>query len=201
MDKTLRHIKHFFLSLLPTSKKKALNLIQKLVLLFVWVFVIGVIIFLSLFIYLERRLPDPESIALRKIKESTKIYDRTGQILLYDIHGEEKRTVIPWEQIPESVKRATLAAEDSNFYSHRGFEIKGIVRAFFKNIGSLELAQGGSTITQQLIKKALVGDEKTFTRKIKELVLSVEIERRFSKDEIFWMYLNQIPYGSNAYGI
>lgn len=183
------------------NKKTILVILQKLVVLAVWVFVLGVIIFLSLFIYLERNLPDPESIALRKIKESTKIYDRTGEVLLYDIHGEEKRTVVAWEQIPENIKKATLAAEDSNFYNHRGFEIKGIVRAFFRNLESLELSQGGSTITQQLIKKALVGDEKTFTRKIKELVLSVEIERRFSKDEIFWMYLNQIPYGSNAYGI
>jgi len=170
-------------------------------LFFAWILVLGSIMFFSAFIYLERTLPDPESIAARRITESTKIYDRTGEVLLYDIHGEEKRTVIPWDQIPVSVKNATLASEDSGFYSHGGFDVRGIARAFFKDIAELNLAQGGSTITQQLIKNALLGKEKTPTRKLKELVLSIEVERRFSKDEIFWMYLNEIPYGSNAYGV
>ncbi|MDP3804721.1 MAG: transglycosylase domain-containing protein, partial [Candidatus Omnitrophota bacterium] len=130
-----------------------------------------------------------------------KIYDRTGEILLYDIHGEEKRTVIPWDDIPESVKEATLATEDSNFYNHKGLDIRGIVRAFFTNLKNFKISQGGSTITQQLVKKALLGDERTITRKIKDLTYSIEIERRFSKDQILWMYLNQIPYGSNIYGV
>ena len=175
--------------------------LKKAGLLFVWLFVIGLILFLSLFIYLERNLPDPDSIAIRKVKESTKIYDRTGEVLLYDIHGEEKRTIISWEQIPDSIKKATLASEDNNFYNHSGLDLKGITRAVFENIRTFSLSQGGSTITQQLVKNAILGQEKTFSRKIKEWVLSVEIERRFTKDEIFWMYLNQIPYGSNAYGI
>ncbi len=169
--------------------------------LFLWFFVIGLIVFLSLFLYLKSSIPDPESIALRRVTESTKIYDRTGQTLLYDIHGEEKRTIVPWEKIPESVKKATLAAEDSDFYNHKGIDFRGILRAIYKDIRDLDLSQGGSTITQQLIKKALLGDQKTITRKIKEWVLAIEVERRFTKDEIFWMYLNQIPYGSNAYGI
>jgi 1A family penicillin-binding protein len=163
--------------------------------------VLGAIAFFSYFIYLERTLPDPEVIASRKITESTKIYDKTGQVLLYDIHGEEKRTVIPWDQIPQTVKDATLASEDSDFYIHKGLDLKGIIRAFLKNLSEMRIDQGGSTITQQLIKKALLTDERTYTRKIKELLLSIEIERRFTKDQIFWMYLNQIPYGSNAYGI
>jgi len=169
--------------------------------LFLWLFVIGVIIFLSLFLYLQRTLPDPETIANRRVGESTKIYDRTGEVLLYDIHGEEKRTIIPWEKIPESVKNATLAAEDSNFYNHKGLDIRGILRALFRNIKNLEITEGGSTITQQLVKKALLGDERTITRKIKDLTYSIEIERRFDKNQILWMYLNQIPYGSNIYGI
>lgn len=121
--------------------------------------------------------------------------------MLYDIHGEEKRTVIPWEKIPESIKEASLAAEDSNFYNHKGLDIKGIIRAFFRNLQNFEISEGGSTITQQLVKKALLGDERTITRKIKDLTYSIEIERRFTKDQILWMYLNQIPYGSNLYGI
>ena len=151
--------------------------------------------------YVAKDLPSPETIISRKVSESTKIYDRTGTVVLYDIHGEEKRTVVPWENIPESVKKATLASEDASFYSHQGLDFKGIIRAFFKNLAEFRIAQGGSTITQQLIKKALLEDSRTLSRKIKEALLSIEIERRFSKDQIFWMYLNQIPYGSNSYGI
>ena len=169
--------------------------------LFLWLIVIGSIFLFSFFIYLQRTLPDPDSIATRKVGESTKIYDSTGEILLYDIHGEEKRTIIPWEQIPETIKEATLASEDSDFYNHKGLDLRGIARAFFKDIINLGVSQGGSTITQQLVKKALLGDERTISRKIKEAVLAIEIERRYTKDQIFWMYLNQIPYGSNAYGI
>ena len=166
-----------------------------------WVVVVGAILFFSLFIYIQRSLPDPNSIANRKISESTKIYDRTGEILLYDIHGEEKRTIVPWEKIPTNLKNATLATEDSNFYSHGDFDLRGIFRSLLKDVGSLSLSQGGSTITQQLVKQTLLGGEKTALRKVKELILSIELERNFSKDQIFWMYLNQIPYGSNAYGI
>lgn len=169
--------------------------------LFLWLFVIGTIAFLSFFLYLQGTLPDPESIATRKVGESTKIFDRTGEILLYDIHGEEKRTIIPWEEMPETIKKATLASEDSDFYNHNGIDFRGIARAFIKDIINLGVSQGGSTITQQLVKKALLGDERTISRKIKEAVLAIEIERKFTKDQIFWMYLNQIPYGSNAYGI
>lgn len=183
------------------SKTFFLSIIKKTPIIFLWLFVLSSIVFLSAFLFLERTLPDPETIATRKIGESTKIFDKTGKILLYDIHGEQKRTIVPWEQIPTNIKNATLASEDINFYNHKGFDIKGIFRAFFNNLRRLRLSQGGSTITQQLVKNALLGQEKTFSRKIKEIILSIEIERRFSKDQIFWMYLNQIPYGSNAYGI
>lgn len=183
------------------GRARTKHLVKALLMLFLWLFVIGTIVFLSMFLYLQRTLPDPETIANRRVGESTKIYDRTGEILLYDIHGEEKRTVIPWDDIPESVKEATLATEDSNFYNHKGLDIRGIVRAFFTNLKNFKISQGGSTITQQLVKKALLGDERTITRKIKDLTYSIEIERRFSKDQILWMYLNQIPYGSNIYGV
>ncbi|MBI4137732.1 MAG: penicillin-binding protein [Candidatus Sungbacteria bacterium] len=150
---------------------------------------------------LVRDLPDPERITERAVAQSTKIYDRTGSVLLYEIHGEEKRTVIPFDQVPESVKRATLAAEDVHFYSHPGIDWRGILRALAKNIARGDITQGGSTITQQLVKKSLLGDERTYTRKIKEVIIALLLERKYSKDEIFGLYLNQIPYGSNAYGI
>ena len=183
------------------NNSKTRKITRALLMLFLWVFVIGLIFILSLFLYLQNTLPDPESIAMRRVTESTKIYDKTGQVLLYDIHGEEKRTIVPWEKIPDYVKKATLASEDSDFYNHKGIDFRGIIRAFLVDIKTLNISQGGSTITQQLVKKALLGDQQTISRKIKEGILAIEIERRFTKDEIFWMYLNQIPYGSNAYGI
>lgn len=185
-------------------KRKAF-LFKFWLLTFFTIIVISLAAGLGLFLYIAQDLPSPEAIIARRISESTKIFDRTGQTLLYHIHGEEKRTVISWENIPDYVKWATLVSEDADFYAHRGLDLKGIARAFLKNLSRLRIAQGGSTITQQLIKNALLGSEQNlvddFKRKIKEAVLSLEVERRFSKDQIFWMYLNQIPYGSNAYGI
>src|SRR3989344_6614352 len=175
--------------------------LDQLLHLAVWVAVIGFISFLIYFIYLERTLPDPEALISRQVKESTKIYDKTGEVLLYDIYGEEKRTIVAWDKISDYTKKATIASEDNNFYQHRGLDIKGIIRAFIKNIREVEFSQGGSTITQQLIKKAFFTDEKIISRKIKELILAIKIEREYDKDQILWMYLNQIPYGSNLYGI
>lgn len=152
-------------------------------------------------ISLAKTLPSPEKVIERQIIQSTKIFDRTGEVLLYEIHGEEKRTVVPLEKIPDAVKQATLAAEDANFYSHSGLDFKGILRAFLVNILSGDIRQGGSTITQQLVKSSLLTGERTLTRKIKEVILALMIESRYSKDEILNLYLNQIPYGSNAYGI
>lgn len=153
--------------------------------------------------FIIRTLPDPAAFQSRGISQSTKIYDRTADILLYEIHGEERRTVIPFEEIPESVKRATLAAEDAGFYSHHAFDIRAILRALFHNITRQEgeSLQGGSTITQQLVKNAFLRPERTIRRKVTELLLAIRFERQYAKDEIFEFYLNQIPYGSNAYGV
>ena len=161
----------------------------------------GVVFVLGLFIYFYKDLPSPTAINTRAVAESTKIYDRTGDHLLYDIHGDEKRTIVPMDQIPDTVKYATIALEDQDFYSHHGIVITSIIRSALMDILKRGAAQGGSTITQQLIKQSLLTSEKTFTRKIKEVILALEIEQRYSKDEILGMYLNQIPYGSNAYGI
>lgn len=145
-------------------------------------------------------LPDIRNVSERKIAQSTKIYDRTGEILLYDIHGEENRTVIPFEEIPQSVKNATIALEDDSFYSHMGVRPLSTLRAVLKNVvtGSSE---GGSTITQQLVKSVFLNPEKTIFRKVKEMAISLRLEQEFTKDEILSLYLNQIPYGSGAYGI
>jgi penicillin-binding protein 1C len=146
-------------------------------------------------------LPDPERISERSVVESTKIYDRTGKVLLYEIHGEERRTVIALGEIPKTMKEATIAAEDDKFYKHIGLDGLGILRALLKNVARGGFYQGGSTITQQLIKSSLLTTERTLSRKIKEAILAVLVERKYSKDEILELYLNQIPYGANAYGV
>lgn len=148
-----------------------------------------------------RTLPSPEQFADRHVSETTKLYDRTGTTLLYEIHGDEKRTVIPFDEIPKALKNATLAAEDAEFYTQPAFNWKGMVRALIVDIREGNLAQGGSTITQQLVKNTLLSPEKTFTRKIKEILLAIELESKYSKDAILGFYLNQMPYGSNAYGV
>ena len=161
----------------------------------------GTLVVILGFVYIIKTLPTPDLLESRQVSQSTKIYDRAGEVLLFEIHGEEKRTVIPFEEIPEIVKKAALAVEDINFYEHAALDWKSIARAFFVNLRNVRVVQGGSTITQQLAKKAFLSDERTFTRKIRELVLAIQLERRFTKDQIFEAYLNQIPYGSNAYGI
>lgn len=153
------------------------------------------------FYYILKTLPSPDLLQNRQVSESTQIYDRTGQVLLFEIYGDEKRTIVPLSSIPDAVKKATIALEDANFYNHSAFDWKSIVRALITDILQRQLSQGGSTITQQLAKTAFLGPEKTFTRKLKELILAFQLEKRFSKDEILELYLNQIPYGSNAYGI
>lgn len=177
------------------------RLLKRLFVLALWVFILGGISILGVFAYYSKDLPNPEKISQRQIIQSTKIYDRTGETLLYDIHGEEKRTIISFSEIPQRVKDATIIAEDDNFYHHFGLDLKGIIRAFLANFRGKKIKQGGSTITQQFIKNAILSSERTLTRKIKEAILSIELEIKYSKDEILGFYLNQVPYGSNAYGI
>ncbi len=169
--------------------------------LLAWIVTLGVI-GVSLFVlYAKSQVPDPESIVSRQIKESTKIYDRTGTIVLYDIYDEERRTVVDFAHISDSIKKATLATEDSRFYEHKGFDLRGIARSLLNNIEQGFGSGGGSTLTQQLVGNALVGRQKNLTRKVQELILAIEVEQRYTKDQIFEMYLNQVPYGDNAYGV
>ncbi len=158
---------------------------------------LGFFVLVGLFAYYAKDLPNPDKINKRVVAQSTKIYDRTGKHLLYEIYGDEKRTVIPLSEIPYSIRAATVALEDRSFYHHWGVDFQGILRAILKSGGR----QGGSTITQQFVKNSLLTSERSVKRKIKEIILSLEIERKFSKDEILRMYLNEIPYGSSAFGI
>lgn len=148
------------------------------------------------------KIPDFNSFEERKITQSTKIYDRTGKVVLFDVHKDIKRTVIPFEDISRHVKNATIAIEDSEFYEHNGIKPTAILRALLTNILSGNLTgQGGSTITQQVVKNSVLNKDKNLTRKLKEAILSIKIERVLDKDKIFSLYLNEIPYGGNIYGV
>jgi len=153
------------------------------------------------FSFLIKSLPLPQEFDNYRLAQSTKIYDRTGTVLLYEIHGQEKRTVIKFSDIPKTVIETTLAIEDADFYHHPAFDFKTIIRALWTNLKEGHIVQGGSTITQQLAKNIFLTPEKTLSRKIKELILAIRLESLYSKDQILEFYLNQIPYGSNIYGI
>lgn len=183
------------------NPKKSRKWPRRLLQVFFGLSAVGFVSVIALFAWVAKDLPSPGKINKRVIAESTKIYDRSGEHLLYEVHGEEKRTIIPFEEIPKNVRAATISLEDQDFYSHYGIKLSSIARAILKDVISGDRAQGGSTITQQFVKNSLLTNEKTLIRKIKEVILSIEIEQKFSKDEILAMYLNEIPYGSNAYGI
>ena len=155
---------------------------------------------LAVFVYYIKDLPHPENFLEKKTFQSTKIYDRTGKVLLYTIHGEEKREIVPLEKISPYLQKAVIAAEDSNFYQHHGVDFKGILRSVLVDLKLKKPVQGGSTITQQLIRSSFLTREKTAERKIREIVLSLELEMKYPKEKILEWYLNQVPFGSNAYG-
>lgn len=147
------------------------------------------------------RIPALEDISERRVDSSTKIYDRTGDILLYDTSSDTRRATTPFTHISDYVKTATLAIEDRNFYTHNGFEFSSFLRAVLVNLTTLSFSQGGSTITQQVVKNSILTKDKTPTRKLKELILAIKLEKVLTKDEIFSLYLNEISYGGTIYGI
>jgi len=183
------------------GKKKYTQLIKIAVMILLWLIVLGIIGFLAAFAYFAPQIPDPQTIITRRVNEATKILDRKGETVLFNVHGDEKRTIVAIEEISDYLKRAVVAAEDDNFYNHQGLDIRGVIRATFVNIKDRGLSQGGSTITQQLVKNSLLGRQKAFSRKFKEIILALQIERRFEKDQVLWMYLNQVSFGSNIFGV
>ncbi|MEY4723833.1 MAG: hypothetical protein RLZZ324_1346 [Candidatus Parcubacteria bacterium] len=165
-------------------------------------FLAGTVSVIGLFAWAVKDFPDPNKLNERQVAQTTTIYDRTGKVALYQIHGDQKRTIVEMNQIADYVKQATISAEDRNFYTHSGIDFKGMLRGAFKSVASGGSSlQSGSTITQQFIKKAVLSDDQTVTRKIKEIILAIELERRYTKDEILKLYLNEIPYGNLSFGI
>ena len=166
-----------------------------------WKIILGVIIAITVLgvVIIFRDIPNPKKLSSGDYPESSKIFDRSGE-LLYEMYAEKQRTTIPLADIPEKMIQATLAIEDANFYKHIGFDIKGIIRGLYRTVFQKRL-QGGSTLTQQLVKNALLTPERTFKRKIKEAVLTIATEILYSKDQILEMYFNQTPYGGTMWGV
>src|SRR3989344_4464556 len=147
------------------------------------------------------KIPALESLSERRLDGSTKIYDRTGEILLYDFSHDIKRAAVTIDKISPYAVKAAISIEDKNFYHHKGFEFSSFLRAVMVNVSTLSFSQGGSTITQQVVKNSILTKDKTPPRKLKELILALKLEKVLTKDEILSLYLNEIPYGGTIYGI
>ncbi len=169
------------------------------------VFALGLVVAGGLFLWISTlEIPDLSTFEERRVLQSTKIYDRTGEILLYDLHQDVKRTIIPYEDISRHLKNATVAIEDDTFFEHWGVRPLAIVRTMATNMlngGGPFDGAGGSTITQQVIKNALLEQDKKLTRKIKEAILAIRLEQVLTKEEILNHYLNESPYGGTLYGV
>ncbi len=164
------------------------------------IFFSGFLFFLPLVILIFLQdLPSPKELTLRQSYQTTKIFDKNG-ILLAQIYGTQNRTLVPLSDVPKHLQQATLAIEDKNFYKHPGFDIPSIIRAISTNISGKNI-QGGSTITQQLIKSSILTPQKSLSRKFKELILAFWAEHIYTKNQILEMYFNQVPYGGTAWGI
>ncbi len=158
-----------------------------------------VVLFLIYFVWISRDLPTPGKLANSDIKDSTKILDKNG-VVLYSIYKDVNRLYIPLNDVPKILKQATVSTEDQDFYTNNGFSVRGYLRVV-KDILLYRQVTGGSGITQQLVKNVLLSPERSLTRKIKELILSIQVDQRFSKDQILEMYLNNVPYGGTAVGV
>lgn len=184
---------------IQTLARALIRLTIVMSLIFVFVFCLCAMLF---YWYIWRDLPSVDMLSSSFTPQTTIIKDRNGQVL-YKIYKDANRIKLNFEEIPQTVKNATIAIEDADFYTHPGISIRSIGRAFLYNLHqkNINLYQGGSTITQQLIKLKLIGAEKTYERKVKEIVLALLVERRFVKNQILTMYLNEVGYGGPAYGI
>lgn len=185
---------------LRTQGKVSATLVNKFVKLLFFGIVLGILAVPVLFFWYSRDLPTSGTLVEAQIPDATRIYDRDGE-LLYSVYQEQNRTFVPIDQIPETLKQATISIEDKDFYKNKGFSPEGYLRAIANSVLFQRRLAGGSTITQQLVKNILLTDERSFERKIKEFILAIQVSNKFSKDEILELYLNNIPYGGTAVGV
>lgn len=177
------------------SKSRTLVRLAKLAFFGIIAFFIFLFFVLPLLAF---NLPSPDKI-VRTQGFSTKILDRNGNTL-YDIYANQNRTPVALADIPLYLKQATISVEDKNFYTHSGFDPVGMIRGFSR-IFTTGRAEGGSTLTQQLVKNVLLSNDRTIIRKVKEFVLAIQIEKKYTKDQILQMYLNEVPYGGTSWGV
>ena len=175
----------------------ALQFFWKLKLVLILILLLGSLVFAYFFVLKD--IPSTTRIGRVDFPQSTFIYDRNDK-LLYTIFASKNQSFVPLDQIPKQLQQATISLEDKDFYKHGAIDIRGIIRAFYFTIFKGR-TQGGSTITQQLVKNSLLTPEQTISRKAKEVILSYIVESIYSKDKILEMYLNQVSYGGTAYGV
>ena len=187
----IKRYKKFRHPRLPFLKKSLLTLS---IFIFIALAVIG-----SFYFFFLKDLPSPTKLSSNTASYSSQIYDRNGE-LLYTLYSDRNQTFVPLAKIPKHLQQATLAIEDKDFYRHGAIDLKGMARAAYL-IATKKQLQGGSTLTQQLVKSSLLTPERTITRKIKEVALAFIVEIMYSKNQILEMYLNQVPYGGTAYGV
>lgn len=161
--------------------------------------IVAIVLVMGLFLFYSRELPDPNQLLERSDELSSKLYDRNG-LPIYEVYGEKNRQLIKLEEVSNHMANATLAVEDANFYNHQGFYFLGMIRGTINSALGKGL-QSGSTLTQQVVKNAVLTQEQTLTRKIKELSMALQLENKYSKDQIIQMYLNETPYGGQNYGV
>ncbi|RAP37182.1 penicillin-binding protein [Candidatus Marinamargulisbacteria bacterium SCGC AAA071-K20] len=182
------------------KQRKLGGFLKKLSLFFFTIGFIGFIVLSIVIFNISRKLPDVETISTYIPAETTKIISEDN-VVLAELHLEENRVLIPIEKISPEIQKAVVAMEDSNYYDHHGLDFKGIFRALVKDIMAGGFVQGGSTLTQQLARNLFLHRQRTIVRKLAEAILAVQIERKYTKTEILEMYLNQVYWGHNAYGI
>ncbi|MCP4050089.1 MAG: penicillin-binding protein 1A [bacterium] len=182
-------------------RKKIQHFLNKVLLFSSILFAVWILIFSIIVFRISRTLPDVDAISTYIPYETTKIYADDEKTVLAELHQEENRILIPIEKISPVLKEAVIAMEDTDFYSHYGLNFKGILRAVYKDILARSFVEGGSTLTQQLARNLFLHRRKKLARKLAEMILAVQIERKYTKTEILEMYLNQVYWGHNAYGI
>ena len=187
----------------PKRPKKRLKINwERLCIFLLSVLVVGFLFLTIVIAWASKDLPNPDKLTEREVAQSTKIYDRTGEHLLYEVFENQKRTLVNLDQIPKDLINGVIATEDSKFYEHKGVRPLSFVRAIvYKLLGRSSRLGATSTLTQQLVKNAILTNERSYTRKIKEIILSLRLEQKYTKDQILKIYFNEIPYGSTNYGV
>ncbi|MFN7134995.1 MAG: transglycosylase domain-containing protein, partial [Myxococcales bacterium] len=184
----------------PTGRpRRVLRALKRLFALGLLLAVAGALGVVGIFLYYGRELPTFEKLNDYRPPQVTRVYDRKGEVVAEFFH--ERRTVVPIEKIPRVLKQAVLAAEDANFYEHTGLDYLGILRAVIMDVRHMKLAQGASTITQQVVKNLVLSSERSIARKVKEAILARRLEQNLTKDEILFLYLNHIYFGHHRYGV